>query len=397
MSSDPFVKLTGRRIIDNKSSEKIIHKTKHKNKNLNPTFDESFAYTLTEVFDAVVTFDVADYDKMSAPDPMGKVDVNVHSLVVAGAKYSNGDNPLPYVTKDYDIMPCEGCVCPTGTLTLSLIFFPFHQAPVTDFFGGEFKITVHKAVNLPAMDSGSMFSKTATSSDPYVKVSITEHDTGKLTKKAQTKTAKKELNPEYNESYSFLMEEEHSPYVTLQVFDYDLVGNDDIMGAITLSLADPALLPSEPTLVELLPYTGCAATAGQVLISASFTRTAKPRIEEFWGGVLSIKIIEGMDLIALDKGMFGSGVSDPFVKLQGFKKPSEGGMFGMGKGKKKSKPRIETFSQTKVIKKTLNPMWNERIKGKLGPEHMQVSADPSPFSGTQSSLTLPPECVLGAV
>lgn len=157
----------------------------------------------------------------------------------------------------------------------------------------------------------------------------------------------------------------------MQVFDYDMASDDDVMGGVTLSLADPALLPAEPARFPVLPCTGCVVSSGELELSATFTRTPTPRVEEFWGGLLSIKIVEGMDLIALDKGLFGSGLSDPFIKIQGTKKPKAGGLFGGGRRGVLQKGKVETFAQTKVCKKTLNPMWNERLKAVFKPEHQQ--------------------------
>jgi len=58
-------------------------------------------------------------------------------------------------------------------------------------------------------------------------------------------------------------------------------------------------------------------------------------------GVLHVHVIEAKDLLAVDS----SGTSDPYVKLL--------------KGKKE-------FGKTKVIKKNLNPTWNENFKINLG-------------------------------
>jgi hypothetical protein len=208
-------------------------------------------------------------------------------------------------------------------------------------------------------------------SDPYVKVCCTDRNNGRVIPLNKTSIKKKTLNPIYNETFNVELTDDHAGYITLEVYDYDTVGDDDIMGCCVVSLTDliqagngggntssSDAVDAVEREDDILPCTGCSTAKGKIKYSINFTRTPTPRIEEFYGGVLSIKVIEAVDLIALDKGMFDSGLSDPFVKIQGYKKTNSSAIHHGGK----SRTKVEILGETKVMKKTLNPVWNERLK-----------------------------------
>ena len=106
-----------------------------------------------------------------------------------------------------------------------------------DVYGLVLKLTIQKAVNLPAKDlSGS--------SDPYVKVLLLPDRKNKL----ETRVKRKKLNPIWNEVFTF----EGFPYqkllqrsVYLQVLDYDRFSRNDPIGEIEVALSDIEL-QSEP-------------------------------------------------------------------------------------------------------------------------------------------------------
>lgn len=99
------------------------------------------------------------------------------------------------------------------------------------------KLTIQKAVNLPAKDlSGT--------SDPFVKVLLLPDKKNKL----ETRVKRKKLNPVWNEVFTF----EGFPHqklvqrtLYLQVLDYDRFSRNDPIGEIELSLQD-VHLQSEP-------------------------------------------------------------------------------------------------------------------------------------------------------
>ena len=99
------------------------------------------------------------------------------------------------------------------------------------------KLTIQKAVNLPAKDlSGT--------SDPFVKVLLLPDKKNKL----ETRVKRKKLNPIWNEVFTF----EGFPHqkliqrtLYLQVLDYDRFSRNDPIGEIELNLGD-IVLQSDP-------------------------------------------------------------------------------------------------------------------------------------------------------
>ena len=103
-----------------------MHKTKHKSSDLNPKYDDTFAFDMSPYHDPNVQFAVNDYDNFSSPDPMGSIFVNMHSLI------GNGDGGFIVTEKRImrDLEGVEGCVNPTGDLSVKCKFYanrPFSQ------------------------------------------------------------------------------------------------------------------------------------------------------------------------------------------------------------------------------------------------------------------------------
>lgn len=171
---------------------------------------------------------------------MGHVVVNVFDLIVqderTGRPIHYDHNNIPYFEKAHKVMPVPGCVNPTGTLTLHLIFYPLFTCP-KGFFGGNLILKIHQAENLMAMDK-SMFAKAATSSDPYIVVSCPEGESFKANKVANTKTVKKTLSPYFDEQFNIILTENHHPHLFFKIFDWDAVSGDDPIGQAIVDLYD---------------------------------------------------------------------------------------------------------------------------------------------------------------
>jgi len=375
-SSDPFVRVTTR---DGRKKREELYATKHKNSNLNPKWEEKFAFMMTPYHDPMLEFGVMDYDAFSSPDPMGTVFINLHEVI-----HANEQHELE-VTRE--LQPVEGCVDPKGTLTVHLKFYPNKEFDTCN--GGDLKINVLGGHDLLAVDGAGLFSsRKVTTSDPFVKILIPTFSDYKLQLLSKTKVAKKNLNPKWNEEFSFIIRDSYFPVVNLQVMDHDMGSGSDPMGCAYLQLCD---VKSEPTPLSLdvLPCKGCFGATGKIDVVASYTPNPAPRIEEFYGGKLVVTVMEAEGLLAVDSdGMFGGGFgsrggsSDPYVKLQGTK---------LVRGKKKTietvadpkmeksiftdklmnpKTKVETFDKTKVIKKNLNPRWNQRLGCTLSADHL---------------------------
>ncbi|XP_073145730.1 synaptotagmin-2-like isoform X1 [Henckelia pumila] len=82
-------------------------------------------------------------------------------------------------------------------------------------------------------------------SDPYVKLKLADD---KLPSK-KTTVKHKNLNPEWNEEFSFVIKDPEAQVLNLSVFDWEQVGSHDKMGLNVIPLKD--LTPDEPKVLTL--------------------------------------------------------------------------------------------------------------------------------------------------
>ncbi|XP_040584780.1 multiple C2 and transmembrane domain-containing protein 1 isoform X6 [Mesocricetus auratus] len=227
-------------------------------------------------------------------------------------------------------------------------------------------ITLRRGQSLAARDRGG-------TSDPYVKFKIGRKEV------FRSKIIHKNLNPVWEERTCILVEHLREP-LYVKVFDYDFGLQDDFMGSafldltqlelnrstdVSLTLKDPhypdhdlgiillsvILTPKEgeprdvqSSIHSFLHWRICDIKT--VLMRKSWKRSSKfqtqslrlsdqHRKSHLWRGIVSITLIEGRDLKAMDS----NGLSDPYVK------------FRLGHQKYKSK----------IMPKTLNPQWREQF------------------------------------
>ncbi|CAN0452178.1 unnamed protein product [Rangifer tarandus platyrhynchus] len=207
-------------------------------------------------------------------------------------------------------------------------------------------ITLRRGQSLAARDRGG-------TSDPYVKFKIGRKEV------FRSKIIHKNLNPVWEEKACLLVDHLREP-LYIKVFDYDFGLQDDFMGSafldltqlelnrptdVTLTLKDPHYPDHDLGIillsVVLTPKEGEHVT---MLMRKSWKRSSKTqslrlsdvhRKSHLWRGIVSITLIEGRDLKAMDS----NGLSDPYVK------------FRLGHQKYKSK----------IMPKTLNPQWREQF------------------------------------
>ncbi|XP_045704229.1 multiple C2 and transmembrane domain-containing protein 1 isoform X6 [Phyllostomus hastatus] len=224
------------------------------------------------------------------------------------------------------------------------------DVPLADPGMYQLDITLRRGQSLAARDRGG-------TSDPYVKFKMGGKEV------FRSKIIYKNLNPVWEEKASILVDHLREP-LYVKVFDYDFGLQDDFMGSafldltqlelnrptdVTLTLKDPhypdhdlgAILLS----VILTPKEGEHRDV-TMLMRKSWKRSSKfqtqslrlsdaHRKSHLWRGIVSITLIEGRDLKAMDS----NGLSDPYVK------------FRLGHQKYKSK----------IMPKTLNPQWREQF------------------------------------
>ncbi|XP_052556753.1 multiple C2 and transmembrane domain-containing protein 1 isoform X1 [Tympanuchus pallidicinctus] len=210
-------------------------------------------------------------------------------------------------------------------------------------------ITLRRGQNLAARDRGG-------TSDPYVKFKLGGKEV------FRSKTIHKNLNPVWEEKTCILIDNPREP-LYIKVFDYDFGLQDDFIGSaflnlaslelnrqtdVTLSLKDPHYPDHDLGTILLSVLLAPREEQREVtmLMRKSWKRSSKfqtqslrlsdlHRKSQLWRGIVSITLIEGRELKAMD----ANGLSDPYVK------------FRLGHQKYKSK----------IMPKTLNPQWREQF------------------------------------
>ncbi|KAM4707820.1 multiple C2 and transmembrane domain-containing protein 1 isoform 1-T1 [Discoglossus pictus] len=248
-----------------------------------------------------------------------------------------------------------GCGQKINSLGTSNVDFPLSNLGMY-----QLDVTLKRGNNLAARDRGG-------TSDPYVKFKIGGKEV------FRSKTIHKNLNPVWDEKVCLLIDNLKEP-LYVKVFDYDFGLQDDFMGSafldlttlelqsstdVALNLKDPQhpdhvlgtiyllvnVSPTNSVCVDT-PLSLLKSTEPTILIKKNWKRSSKfqsqsLRLTEFhrkshlWRGIVSITLIEGQELKAMD----ANGLSDPYVK------------FRLGHQKFKSK----------TLPKTLNPQWREQF------------------------------------
>ncbi|XP_075596325.1 multiple C2 and transmembrane domain-containing protein 1 isoform X1 [Balearica regulorum gibbericeps] len=197
-------------------------------------------------------------------------------------------------------------------------------------------ITLKRGQNLAARDRGG-------TSDPYVKFKLGGKEV------FRSKTIHKNLNPVWEEKACILIENPRQP-LYIKVFDYDFGLQDDFIGSAFLDLTSLELNRQTDVTLCLKDPHYPAHDLGSILLSVLLApREEQPemfqtqslrlsdlhRKSQLWRGIVSVTLIEGRELKAMD----ANGLSDPYVK------------FRLGHQKYKSK----------IVPKTLNPQWREQF------------------------------------
>ncbi|XP_045422445.1 multiple C2 and transmembrane domain-containing protein 1 isoform X4 [Lemur catta] len=211
------------------------------------------------------------------------------------------------------------------------------DVPLADPGMYQLDITLRRGQSLAARDRGG-------TSDPYVKFKIGRKEV------FRSKIIHKNLNPVWEEKACILVDHLREP-LYIKVFDYDFGLQDDFMGSafldltqlelnrptdVTLTLKDPHYPDHDLGIILLsVVLTPKEGESRDVFQTQSLRLSDLHRKSHLWRGIVSITLIEGRDLKAMDS----NGLSDPYVK------------FRLGHQKYKSK----------IMPKTLNPQWREQF------------------------------------
>ncbi|XP_029697440.1 synaptotagmin-1-like isoform X3 [Takifugu rubripes] len=194
-------------------------------------------------------------------------------------------------------------------------------------------VGILQAAELPAMDVGG-------SSDPYVKLYLLPDKK----KKFETKVHRKNLDPNFNETFSFKV-----PYTELggrtlvmTVYDFDRFSKHDAIGAVKIPMSTADFSQSLEEWRDLQKAEKEESEKlGDVCLSLRYVPTA---------GKLTVVILEAKNLKKMDVG----GLSDPYVKIH---------LMQNGKRLKKKK--------TTIKKNSLNPYYNESFSFEVPCEQIE--------------------------
>lgn len=206
-ATDPFVKLY---LLPDKKPK---YESKVHRKNCNPKFDQTFIFKnipYVDTFDKTLVMAVYDYDRFSSSDQQSEIQVPLNSIDLAGP-----------VDEWKDLAPLDdGSDQYLGDLCLSLRYVPS---------SGKLTVAVLEARKLKKMDITG-------ASDPYVKLKLFDSKGKRIGKKKKTSVKSCNLNPYWNESFVFLIDEMDMKrvYLDVMVCDYDMIGSGDPIGKIML-------------------------------------------------------------------------------------------------------------------------------------------------------------------
>jgi len=203
-TSDPYVKVY---LMPDKKRK---FETKVHRKTLNPFFNETFSFKqlpYSETFDKTLVFAVFDYDRFSKHDQIGEVKVPLCMVDLAQTIEEWKDIQSIKVDDQY-----------LGDICFSLRYVPT---------SGKLTVGILECKNLKKMDITG-------ASDPYVKIKLLDRKGKRIGKKKKTSVKMGNLNPYYNESFVFIVEQEQLRRVSLElvVADYDRIGSSDPIGKV---------------------------------------------------------------------------------------------------------------------------------------------------------------------
>uniref|UniRef100_A0A0N5C823 Rabphilin n=1 Tax=Strongyloides papillosus TaxID=174720 RepID=A0A0N5C823_STREA len=215
--SDPYVKfhLIPGNIKATKLTSKTIEKT------LNPNWDEELVYYgVTEKEKQIKTLriTVLDRDRIGS-DFLGEVRVLLRKL-------QNGVTQKFNLYLDSAMRSNALHEMPVETLTRGKILIAISY----NFSQGSLIVHIKRCSELIGMDSSGF-------SDPYCKIILTPVTNKNHRKKTSVK--KKTLNPEFDETFNFVIPYKDLPTKALvvKVYDHDVAKHDDYIGGIVLSTA----------------------------------------------------------------------------------------------------------------------------------------------------------------
>merc|ERR1712183_1086470 len=175
-------------------------------------FNETFAFKnvpYSETFDKTLVYAVFDYDRFSKHDQIGELKVPLCMVDLAQTIEEWKDLCSVKVDDQY-----------LGDICFSLRYVPT---------SGKLTVGILECKRLKKMDITG-------ASDPYVKIKLLDAKGKRIGKKKKTTVKNANLNPYYNESFVFMVDQSmlRSVMLELTVLDYDRIGGSDPIGKVRL-------------------------------------------------------------------------------------------------------------------------------------------------------------------
>ncbi|KAJ7542858.1 hypothetical protein O6H91_09G015200 [Diphasiastrum complanatum] len=334
--------------------ENLRQKTKVKNKDLNPVWNEKFEFDLSdpEKMDVQVSVYNDRSDGIGEDNFLGRVKILGSWVVKKGEEaivtyplekrnlFSHVRGELRMKIWYYDEKKNEAAAKTEKTVEEkkqesrpsppTVVFAEEYvlknTAPMLASITGE-KVTAYdlvekmnflyvrvvKAKGLAAKDANG-------SSDPYVKLKIGEG------KPAETMVIAKNLNPEWNQSFAFSVEKIQGPVLEITVWDKDTASKDDFLGYVSFELQEiPSRVPPDsplaPTWYRLEEKAGETRVKGEIMLAVWWGTQADEAFTEAWHSeigrhhnhtrskvylapklwYLRVSVIEAQDLVVSNK------------------------------------------------------------------------------------------------
>jgi len=206
--SDPYVKVY--LLPETKGQKK--YETKVHRKTLNPFFNQEFKFQnlpYAETFDKTLMLNIFDYDRFSKHDQIGEVKLPLSTMDLAQT-----------INEWRDVQSNKEDDQYLGDICFSVRYVPS---------SGKLTVGILECKRLKKMDITG-------ASDPYVKIKLLDSKGKRIGKKKKTTVKNANLNPYYNESFVFMVEENmlRSVMLELTVLDYDRIGGSDPIGKVVL-------------------------------------------------------------------------------------------------------------------------------------------------------------------
>lgn len=206
--SDPYVKVY--LLPETKGQKKF--ETKVHRKTLNPFFNQQFEFKnlpYAETFDKTLMMNIFDYDRFSKHDQIGEVKLPLCQMDLAQT-----------INEWKDVQSNKEDDQYLGDICFSVRYVPS---------SGKLTVGILECKRLKKMDITG-------ASDPYVKIKLLDSKGKRIGKKKKTTVKNANLNPYYNESFVFMVEENmlRSVNLELTVLDYDRIGGSDPIGKVVL-------------------------------------------------------------------------------------------------------------------------------------------------------------------